>query len=336
MTAPGLAHQGGDVHLAHGGGVVLAAGVAARHIAQGAAAGEVRDGVAGRVLQHIVGHADQRVFLAEHLAGLADQCQAVDVGVDDDAQVAVVLAHAVADLREVLRDGFGVMGEMARGLAVELHDVLHAEAAQQARDGEAASRVHGVDGNLEASLLDGFDIHQLQTEHTLDMAVNPVLLDGHLTEVVDLGIVDFAAVSETQHLLALGVGDELALAVQQLEGVPVLGVVAGGDDDAAVAVAVDDGHLGGRRGAQAGLQHVDTHALQGAHHEAVHHGTAQTRVASHSQSQPTAGVGSFEESGKSGSELNDVEGCETLACGSADGAADSRDRFDKRHIILLF
>ena len=70
----------------------------------------------------------------------------------------------------------------------------------------------------------------------------------------------------------------------------MLGVMAGGDDDAAVALGVDDGHLGSRRGAQAGLQHVDTHTLQGAHHETVHHGAAQTGVTAHGQTQAAAGV----------------------------------------------
>ena len=46
---------------------------------------QIRDGVALVACQDIVGDADERVLLAEHLAVLADEGQTVHIGVDDDA-----------------------------------------------------------------------------------------------------------------------------------------------------------------------------------------------------------------------------------------------------------
>ena len=145
------------------------------------------------MLQYIVGDADQRILLAEHLAGLADEGQTVDVWVDHDAEVAVVVAYAVRNLGEVLRYGFGVMGKVSGGVAVEFDDIGDAEGAQEARDGQSSCGVYGVDGHAEAGFADGLDIHELQSKDTLDMAVNFVVADGDLAKVVDLGEGDLVA-----------------------------------------------------------------------------------------------------------------------------------------------
>ena len=62
------------------------------------------------------------------------------------------------------------MGELARRLAVEFHD-LAAQLAQQLRDHDASHRVDGVDHHLEAFAPHGVDIDQRQGEHPTDMFV---------------------------------------------------------------------------------------------------------------------------------------------------------------------
>ena len=284
------------------------------------------------MLEHVVGNADEGVFLAEHVAGFADESEAVDVGVDDDAEVAVVLAHAVGDLREVLRYGLGVVGEVAGGVAVELDDVVDAEGAEEARDGDATGGVDGVDGDLEVRLAYGVGVDEFEREDALDMAVDFVVEGGDVAEVVDVGVEEVGRLGEAEDFLAFGVGDEFAAGVEELECVPVLGVVAGGDDDAAVAMVVDDAHLGGGSGGEAGFEDVDAASHEGADDEAVDHGAGEAGVATDGEAEAPAGVGVFEEGGEGGGELDDVEGAETLAGASADGAADAGNGFDEAHI----
>ena len=81
---------------------------------------EVGNGVAARMLrENIVGHGNQRVLLDEHRAVLADQCQPVDVGIDDDPQIGFSRRIVSAILGQVLRQRLGVVGEFARGVAVQ-------------------------------------------------------------------------------------------------------------------------------------------------------------------------------------------------------------------------
>ena len=212
---------------------------------------------------------------------------------------------------------------MACRLTVELHDTLHTQGAQQSRYGQTAGGVDGIHGHLEVGFGNGLAVNERQGEDALYVTVDPVLLDSDLPQVVDLGVAHFAALGQAQDLLALGVVDKFAFGIEQLKSVPMLGVVAGGDDDAAVATGVDDGHLGGRRGAEAGLKDVDAHTLKGADNEAVDHSAAEARVATHSQAQALAAVLFLQEGGESRRELDNINGAEALAGDTAYGAADS-------------
>jgi hypothetical protein len=65
--------------------------------------------------QHVVGAGHQGVLLAEEAAVLAHQGQAVHVGIHADAEVGLVLHHGIAEVREVLGQRLGVVGELAVG-----------------------------------------------------------------------------------------------------------------------------------------------------------------------------------------------------------------------------
>ena len=285
----GLAHEGGDVYFAYGGGRILASGVFAGDVAQGAGGGHVGDGVARGVGEDVVGHADEGVFFAEHFAGFAHEGEAVDVGVDHDAEVAAFFGHGFGYLGEVLRDGLGVVGEMAGGFAVEFDHVVHAQGAEESGDGYSACGVDCVDSHAEVGLCDGFTVDQGQGEDALDVVVDGVEIFGHLAEVVDFGIAVVFAFGDTDHLVAFGCVDEFATGVEQFEGVPVLGVVRSGDDDASVGVFVDDAHFGGGGGAEACFDNIDAHALQGSDHETVDHGARETGITSDNEGE-TFGV----------------------------------------------
>ena len=105
------------------------------------------------------------------------------------------------------------MGEFARGLAVELHD-LAAQLAQQFRHDDAAHRVHGVDDHFEAAFAHGFDVDQRQRQHAADVLVVEILARKDMSDGVDRGVVVILLLGHGQHLLALGVGEEFAVGIQ--------------------------------------------------------------------------------------------------------------------------
>ena len=93
------------------------------------------------------------------------------------------------------------------------------------------------------------------------------------------GHVPGAVLVAATHLAVLGRGQEQAVPLQELQGVPLLGVVAGGDDHAADGVALLDRHLGGRRGGDADVHHVVAGRGQGRRHRVQDHGPAGAGVA---------------------------------------------------------
>lgn len=153
-----LAHKGCDVDFTHGRSLIGAVGVAVGDIAEGARGRKVGDRVSGCVGKHVVGNRDKRVFFAEHFARLADECKTVDIGVDDDAQIAMLLRDGFGNLGEVLRDRLGIVGEVARRLAIEFDDVVYAKSAEQAGNSDSASRVDGIDGYAEVGFGYGFAV----------------------------------------------------------------------------------------------------------------------------------------------------------------------------------
>ena len=73
-----------------------------RDIAQSTRRREIANGSAGGMRKHIVGNRNQRVFLAEHLAIFLDECQAVDIGIDNDTHIIATLLQLIHNTTEVL------------------------------------------------------------------------------------------------------------------------------------------------------------------------------------------------------------------------------------------
>ena len=306
-----------------------------RDVAQRARRGEVRNRVAGLFGKNVVRDGHQRVLLDEHRAVLRDERQPVDVRVDDDAQVGFLAHDDLRDFREVLRQRFGVVGEFARGFAVQLHD-LAAQFAQQFRHHDAAHRVHGVDDDLETAFAHRFDVDQRQRQHAADMLVVEILARQHMADGVDRGVVVILLLGHGQHLLALGVVEKLAVGVQQFQGVPLAGVVRGGDDDAAVGLLADHGHLGPGGGAQPDVDDVRAAGQQGPFHEVRDHFARNTGVASYDYGKFFARIAAGDQAHVGRGEFDDVGRRQVLARGSADRAADARNGFDECHVLFGF
>ena len=153
-----LVHQGGHVHLTDRRSVIGAA-VGLRHVAQGAGGRQVGhrgDGLSFLLGQaaEVVGDAHEGIFLHEGLAVLADEGETVHVRIDTHAEVRVFTDDGAAQVHEVHGQRLRVMGEIARGVAVEF-DALDAQALQQARHDDTAHGVDGIHHDGEVRGLDG-------------------------------------------------------------------------------------------------------------------------------------------------------------------------------------
>ena len=330
-----LLHLGHHVHLADGRRGVFAA-VPFGNVAQRPRRGEVRNGVAARILrQNIVGHGNQRILLDEHRAVLADQRQPVHVGIDDDAQIGFLAADRLRDSGQVFGQRFGVVGEFACRVAVQLHDFAP-QPPQEFGHNDAAHGIHGVHDHLEAAFADRLGVHERKRQHLLDMRPVERFARKHMPDAVHAGVLEALLLGHRQHALALGVGEEFAVGVEQLQGVPLTRVVRRGDDDAAVGPLGDDGHLGARRGAEPDVDHVGAAGQQGALDQIGDHFARNTGVAAYDYGKFFAGIPLGDQTCVCGGEFHDVGGRQVLGLRPAHRAADTGNGFDECHILKRF
>lgn len=78
------------------------------------------------------------------------------------------------------------------------------------------------------------------------MAVVETVVLAVSAYMIDISIVEVLLLRHGEHGVAVGLGEELALVVEQLERVPLARVVAGGDDDATCSMTHTYGQFGGR------------------------------------------------------------------------------------------
>ncbi|MPN04602.1 hypothetical protein SDC9_151845 [bioreactor metagenome] len=76
----------------------------------------------------------------------------------------------------------------------------------------------------------GIRIHQIQLKNALDMSVQ-VLFMGYFAQFIHRSVFETFRFGHLQDLIAFGGIKKLTPAVQQFKGIPLLWIVAGGNDD---------------------------------------------------------------------------------------------------------
>ena len=305
------------------------------NVAQGTCGTQVRHRGTLHVVENVIGHRYQRVLLSIHLSVLLDECQAVHIGVDHHAEVVTALGASVHDAAEVLGDGLRIVCEVAIGLTIE-EGSLHAERLEQVGQDLATHRVDRVDDHLEVSLLDGLHIHKLQGEHRVDVALVERVVLRVMAEAVNVSILKILSCSDVEHLVAVVLRQELTLLVEQLERIPVAGVVAGGDDDTTCSTTPLHGELCGRRSGQADVHHIVANTHERTTDHVLHHLTRDTCVASNHDLVACRLAATADEGGVSRCKLHNVKRVQSVARTASDGTTDARNRFDKGHKLLYF
>ena len=136
--------------------------VAFGDVAQRAARAKVAYHVARLLAEYVVRYRNQRVFFAKELTVLADKDQAVDVGIDDDSQVALRFRNKGADLVKVLAQGFWIVRKMPRGLAMQPLDARHAQSLEKHGYCNSAGRCHRINRNRKSASPNCLDINPIK------------------------------------------------------------------------------------------------------------------------------------------------------------------------------
>ena len=197
------------------------------------------------------------VVLADRRAGLIDQGEPVDIGVDRHAEVGPGPADQLREGAEIGRDRLGFPRETAIGFEVDPVDP-GAEAFEEGQHGRGPRPAHTVEGDVELPLADPGNIEDRQREDGIEMTADRAAVAGHLADGVPPRA-RRALLGQTAHL-GTGHGIEKdAIRTNELERVPFDRVVTGGEDQPRPGVVVLDGHLHRRRGHDAEIDHVNAH-----------------------------------------------------------------------------
>ncbi len=141
-------------------------------------------------------------------------------------------------------------------------------------------------------------------------------------------IVKRLGLGQTQHFATLLVVEKLAMLVEQLKRIPLLGIVRSGDDNATTRFLPHHCKFGGGSRGQTDVHHVKTHAGERTHYQIEHHATAQAGITAydyHIALHRTV-VTHILRIGRG--KLDDVQRSQAITSRATNGATNSRYRLD--------
>jgi hypothetical protein len=158
-------------------------------------------------------------------------------------------------LAQVFLQGFRIVGKLPGHVTVH-YNYLTTKGFQQGWHRDRASRIDGIHHNFVAFFRYRSHIHQGQGQYFVNMFLNITVILAVRTQLIHSGILDVFFLHQRQNLCAVIGTDELAMAVQQFQGVPFSRVVAGRQDNSARSLLHHDSHFYRGRSAQAQINHV--------------------------------------------------------------------------------
>ena len=120
-------------------------------------------------------------------------------------------------------------------------------------------------------IADGLCVYERQSQHALDVATVKRIVYRIVTEMVYIGKLEVLALGNSQHFVAIILGQKFTFGIEELQCVPLTGIVAGRDDDTTIGLCPSDSQLGGRCGGQPDVDHIVAHAHERTAHNVGHH-----------------------------------------------------------------
>mmetsp|Transcript_14031 Transcript_14031/g.35848 ORF Transcript_14031/g.35848 Transcript_14031/m.35848 type:complete len:227 (+) Transcript_14031:616-1296(+) len=223
--------------------------------------------------QHELDRKRQCVLLPDGLSCLVYEDTPVDIRVGGDAKVGLVLLHRVAQVTQVLGDGLRHVGKHARCVVVHGDDRAPKPLQKGLHDG-TASTIDCVQTHSELAGLHLVNVDEGEGSNGVDVALTGGVAEGQNTPrgLQHLPRAFLPLLRQRKKRVTLGRGHKQAVAVNELEAVPLNRVVAAGDDNTAVRLLLLYDELDRRGGHNADVEHVVPQAHQEALHEALHPG----------------------------------------------------------------
>ena len=143
------------------------------YLAQGARGTHIAHGIAGGFAQDVIGDGHQGVFLSKPTSIFSHKSQPVYVRIDTNAEVAALLQHGLAEVFQMRGKRLGVVGKLARRIAVDFHHFAP-HCFEEHRHNDSTAGVDGIHRHLESASTHRIRIDQGQGQGVLDVLLHPI------------------------------------------------------------------------------------------------------------------------------------------------------------------
>ena len=172
-------------------------------------------------------------------------------------------------------------------------------------------------------------------QHRLDVAVGIVRM-GHHTDVIHILKIEVLVLRNAQKGLTFSGIQELTFFIQQLEGIPLFGVVGCRQNDTPLGFFKHNGHFHGRSGCQTCIHHIDTTSQQGTTNHQINHLARDPSIPAHHNFEVLpARETLLELYCVCSCKFHNIDGSQCIAHGSTNGSPNSGDGLDECHNCII-
>ena len=161
------------------------------------------------------------------------------------------------------------MGEVAVRIAVHAY-ALDSHSLEKPRHYNSSDGIDSIEHHLESRSFDRLGVNVFELEYLIQMPVSEILLND-CPYGINICKVEVSGLGAVQNCLAFSGIEELALLIEELEGIPLPRVVGGCENDPAVSFRKNDCHFCRRCGSQTRLDDIHTAGCNGAANQILDH-----------------------------------------------------------------
>ena len=153
--------------------------------------------------QHVIGYANQRVFLAKHGSVLTNKSQTVDIGIDNNTQVIITRAHLIHNATQILLQRLWVVGKIARRLTIQ-YLIGNPQTVEQLGQYDTTNTIDGIYTHLEMCIVNSFLINQVERKNVVHMPVVSLITVEIMSQLINIGILKIFILSNLQDFGSIG------------------------------------------------------------------------------------------------------------------------------------
>ena len=122
--------------------------------------------------------------------------------------------HQALDVCKVLFERFGVVLEVTCRFCEETGNGLHTKLLQEFWQNDTAHTIHAIECYAEVRLPDSLNIHEVQSEHHVDVFLVVCVIIAVRAEMIYVCIFEVLCLSDAKHFVTLLLVEEFTLRIE--------------------------------------------------------------------------------------------------------------------------